>query len=161
MRRKDREIKDKKDIFDVLGKCDVVRLGFNGAYHPYIVPMNFGFETNGEKLTLWFHCAPEGRKLDLIRRDAHVGFEADCSHNLIADEKACGYTMEYESVIGCGDIHICDDNTEKRRGLTAIMQQYAPGREFNFADSELTSVCILRLDVAQVTGKRLFVKNHA
>ena len=158
MRRKDREIKDKEDIFDVLRKCDVVRLGFNGEGYPYIVPMNFGFETDGEALTLWFHCALEGRKLDLIRRDARVGFEADCSHNLIENEKACGFTMEYESVIGCGDIYICDDNAEKRRGLTAIMRQCAPGREFEFKDSELVPVCILRLDVARVTGKRLVAR---
>ena len=158
MRRKDREIKDKKDIFDVLKKCDVIRLGFNDSDYPYIVPMNFGFEADGEALTLWFHCALGGKKLDLIRGDARVGFEADCSHNLIEDEKACGYTMEYESVIGCGDIHICGDNAEKRRGLIAMMRQYAPGRDFDFADSELARVCVLKLDVARVTGKRLVVR---
>ena len=155
MRRTDREVKSHEEITQILSRCDVIRLGINTPDYPYVVPMNFGMESDGGKLTLWLHCAKEGLKLDNIKLDPRVGFEADCSHKLITGETACEYTMEYESVIGCGNIHICGDNRSKHRGLKAIMTRYAPNKEFDFPDRVLDSVCVLRLDVMQITGKRL------
>ena len=155
MRRKEREITDWDDIIDVLRKCSVIRLGLNTDGYPYVVPLNFGFETEGKSLTLWFHCATQGQKLELIRQNPKAGFEADCSLKLVEGERARGYTMEYESVIGHGDVEICEDSTSKRRGLTAIMSQYAPERDFDFRDDEIADLFVLRLDVVQITGKRL------
>ena len=154
MRRTDREIRNSQEIITVLQKCDVIRLGINTPDYPYVVPMNFGMEINGDSFTIWLHCAPEGLKLDNINKDNRVGFEADCSHKLIIDEEASRFTMEYESVIGCGNIHICNNVAEKIRGLTAIMRQYAPNKEFTIPESALAGVCVLRLDVVQITGKR-------
>ena len=154
MRRSDREIKDRQEIFTVLQKCDVIRLGINTPDYPYVVPMNFGMETSGDSLTIWLHCANEGLKLDNIRKDNRVGFEADCSHKLITHEEAARFTMEYESVIGCGNIYFCENNSEKLRGLTALMRQYAPDKEFAIPEAALASVCVLRLDVVRVTGKQ-------
>ena len=155
MRRSDREIKDRQEIYDVLRKCDVIRLGINTPDYPYVVPMNFGMETEGDNLMLWLHSATEGLKLERIKEDNRVGFEADCSHKLIVNEAACKFTMEYESVIGCGNIVICSDDDDKLRGLSAIMRQYAPDNDFTFPKPALAAVCVLRLDVLQITGKRL------
>jgi nitroimidazol reductase NimA-like FMN-containing flavoprotein (pyridoxamine 5'-phosphate oxidase superfamily) len=155
MRRNDREITDREQLLDILHKCDVIRVGLNTPDYPYVVPMNFGIESEGEALIIWLHCAPEGQKLDLIKKDNRAGFEADCSHNLISNEAACRYTMEYESVIGHGNISICDDNSGKLRGLKAIMRHFAPEKDVDFAERELSGVCVLRLDVTQITGKRL------
>ena len=155
MRRKEREVTSRDDIIDVLRKCSVIRLGINTGGYPYVVPMNFGLETEGKSLILWFHSAPQGLKLKLIRQNPMVGFEADCSLNLVVGERARDYTMEYESIIGHGDIQICEDNNAKRRGLKAIMRQYAPERDFDFTDDEIADLLVLRLNVMQITGKRL------
>ena len=120
-----------------------------------IVPMTFGVETDGDALILWLHSAPDGFKIDAIRADPRVGFEADCSHNLIIGDRACGFTMEYESVIGNGHMSIIKDRDEKRRGLTSIMRRHAGHDNFEFEDAQLANVCVLRLDVKQITGKRL------
>lgn len=100
MRRSDREIKSRQEILDVLNRCDVIRLGINTPDYPYVVPLNFGVEADERSITLWFHCAAEGLKLDNISRDPRAGFETDCSHRLVAGKNACNYSMEYESVIG-------------------------------------------------------------
>ena len=157
MRRNDREIKSRAEILAVLIKCDVIHLGINTPDYPYVVPMNYGIDTEGDSITLWFHSAPEGIKLDRINKDHRVGFEADCSHNLIVGEKACSFTMEYESVVGCGNMSIPGDSDSKRRGLQSIMRHYATNEVFSFTDSELAAVYVLRLDVMQITGKRLSV----
>jgi nitroimidazol reductase NimA-like FMN-containing flavoprotein (pyridoxamine 5'-phosphate oxidase superfamily) len=155
MRRSDREVTDRADIISILSKCDVIRLGITTPNYPYVVPMNFGTEDDGATLTIWLHSAPVGLKLDLIRKNSNVGFEADGSHNLIKGDSGCNYTMEYESVIGCGIVSICKDDESKARGLEAIMRHYAPEGRFSFSAPELASVCVLRLDVMQITGKRL------
>ena len=65
MRRRDREITDREKMLEIVAECDCCRLGLVDNGEAYIVPMNFGFEDAGSALTLYFHCAAEGRKLDL------------------------------------------------------------------------------------------------
>jgi len=36
---------------------------------PYIVPMNFGYEMADGALSLYFHCANEGRKINIIKKN--------------------------------------------------------------------------------------------
>ena len=155
MRRTDREVTALRDILTILDKCDTIRLGLRTPDYPYVVPLSFGYVRDGEAIALWFHCAHEGTKLDHIQRDPRVGFEADCSNRLVSADKACSFSMEFESVMGFGDICVCDDPVDKLRGLQTVMGHYAPGREFTFTEAELASVTVLRLDVAHITGKRL------
>lgn len=155
MRRSDREVKNRQEILDILNKCEVLHLGINTPDYPYVVPMNFGVEIENDSIVLWLHCATEGLKLDLINKNPRVGFEADCPHKIIAGENACQYTMEYESVIGCGRISVCDYSEDKLRGLKTIMRHYEPKKDFSFPETALSSVCVLRIDVMQITGKCL------
>jgi len=155
MRRSDREIKNREEILAVLNSCDVIRLGINTPDYPYVVPLNFGVETEGDSITLWFHSAPGGLKIDKISKAPRIGFEADCSHKLVAGDKACHYSMEYESVIGCGNASIPKDNESKLRALKSIMRHYVPEENFCFSEAELSAVCVLRLDVVLITGKRV------
>ena len=43
MRKKDREIKDTKELEEILQKADVCRIAFAVDGVPYIVAMNFGY----------------------------------------------------------------------------------------------------------------------
>jgi len=157
MRRSDREITDSAQIIEIIEKCDVCRLALSDGAMPYIVPLNYGYEYANGKLTLYFHGAKKGRKMEIIERNPLACFEMDCSHRLIEAEQACGYTMEYESVIGSGKIYLCTDKAEKVRALAFLMGKYAGGREFEFPDSAVEAVAVFRLEVAELKGKRLKV----
>ena len=50
MRRKDREVTDLQEIFDILLRCDTVRIGMTG---PYIVPVSFGAEIVDGKVVIY------------------------------------------------------------------------------------------------------------
>ena len=52
MRRKDREIRDMDQLEDILKECDAVRIAAQDEAGLFIVPMNFGYRLEGEKLTL-------------------------------------------------------------------------------------------------------------
>ena len=64
MRRKDREIKDRQEILEVMKRCDVCRLALHDEEFPYIVPVNFGMEVMDGEITLYFHGATEGKKYE-------------------------------------------------------------------------------------------------
>ncbi len=44
MRRKDREVQNLDEIFDILNRCGTVRIAFQGDKYPYAVPVSFGAE---------------------------------------------------------------------------------------------------------------------
>lgn len=151
MRRSDREIKDINDIIQVIEKCDVCRLALNDEGYPYILPLNFGMQTDNEQITLYFHGANEGRKLDLIAKDNRASFEMDCSHNLVTDLSRGSCTMEYESVIGHGKIEIVSDD-EKYNALCLLMKHYHK-EDFPFNKSVMPRTTVFKLVVECVTGK--------
>ncbi len=152
MRRSDREITDLDKIVDIIRKCDVCRLAFFDDDYPYIVPLNFGLSYQDNIITLYFHGAREGKKLDLLRKNNKVCFEMDCSHQLVTGDLACEYSMNYESVIGFGCLTVLE-NTEKRMALDAMMQQYTKDMNFTYDDRALNAVTVFKLTVDQVTGK--------
>ena len=53
MRKAEREIKDFKEVAEVVARCQVVRLGLFAEDYPYIVPLSFGYEAENGKLTVY------------------------------------------------------------------------------------------------------------
>ena len=154
MRRKDREIIELDKIVDIMKKCDVCRLALFDQQYPYIVPLNFGLQYDDGEIKLYFHGANEGKKLSLIKENNRVSFEMDCSHKLITGDKACDYTMEYESVIGQGIIEILPE-ADKIKALDAIMRNYSKESEFEYNEKYVKAITVLKLSVTEVTGKQL------
>ena len=155
MRRSDREVTQKADILEIIEKCDVCRLGLSENNIPYVVPMNFGYEFIDDVLTLYFHGAKDGKKLDIISKNPLACFQMDCSHKLIEADEAIKYTMEYESVIGSGQIYICHDKPEKIKALKQLMKHYAKDKDFDFPDHAVESVTVFKLIASEFTGKQL------
>lgn len=152
MRRSDREIIDRNEMIDVIRKCDVCRLVLNDEDYPYIVPLNFGMDIEGDKIVFYFHGASEGKKYDLIRKDNRATFEMDCSHRLVMDDKKMSCTMKYESVIGRGHVEIVSDE-EKTKGLKILMKHYHQ-EDFQFGTTIVPQTNVFRLIVDEMTGKR-------
>ena len=153
MRRQEREVTDLISISKALDECKVCRLAFNDENAPYIVPLSFGYELSGGVLTLYFHCAFSGKKIELIKKCRHAGFETDVFRKLVTAEKACGYTAKYISVIGRGDIEIVEDSREKLKGLISIMRHYTGRADFDIPDTDTNSVCVLKLTANEFTCK--------
>ena len=130
MRRKEREVTDIKEIREVLDSCKVCRLGMADEGGAYIVPLNYGYVLEDGVLTLYFHGAKEGKKLELIRKNPEVGFEMDGRHELMEGDKACQYSYYFASVIGKGKAVIVEDPEEKLRALEILMK-HQTGKDFS------------------------------
>ena len=147
MRRADREIREFDRMLAVADARDCCRLGLLDDAGAYIVPLNFGYEAEGEKLTLYFHGAGQGKKIDLIREQKSASFEMDTRHALVEGETACAYSYRYQSVMGRGRIRLIEEYEEKVHGLQAIMAHYSRDREFAFGEEAVNRTAVIKLEV--------------
>lgn len=152
MRRKDREITDFHEIIEIIKKCDVCRIALNDEEFPYIVPLNFGLDVEGEQVYFYFHAAMEGKKLELIEKDNRATFEMDCDHKFILYEERMSCTMGYASVIGHGYIENVADE-DKYEALKILMRQYH-AEDFKFNTDMMKVTKVIRMRVTDMVGKR-------
>ncbi len=155
MRQSRRAIAEAGEIIRILERSDVCHLGLADGSQPYVVPLNYGYQLDRGNLTLYFHCAAEGRKLDIILQNNQACFQMDCDHELRRADQACGYSMNYASIIGSGLIEIVTDPDERALGLQLLMQHYSGSADWSFAPANLAKTTVLRLRAREFSGKAL------
>ena len=153
MRRADREVTDYQQIYTIIEQAKVVHIGMIDNNRPYVVPMQYGFVFADGTLTLYVHCAKEGRKLDIIKKNPHVFIELETNVAIVSGgDIPCKYGSEYASVMGDGTAVIVEDVAEKIFGLRLMMKTQS-GRDFEITEQMTKSVTVLRIDVPHVTAK--------
>lgn len=153
MRRQDRRITDPAVIRAVLDKCRTLHLGLVEDGRAYIVPLNYGWTEENGRYTLYAHSAAEGRKIDLIRGGADVGFEMETGVEYFDADTACGWGNRYESIIGEGRATLLESPEGKRQALTAIMAHYSARRDYTFEDAMVDLVQVIKIDVTALSCK--------
>ncbi|HEX2964774.1 MAG TPA: pyridoxamine 5'-phosphate oxidase family protein [Syntrophorhabdaceae bacterium] len=153
MRKANREIKDTNELDEILRKADVCRIAFAVDNIPYIVPMNFGYIWS-DKLMLYFHCAREGKKLDLMNKNNTICFEMDVDHQLVRSEEACNWGMKYRSIIGLGILESVSEEDERRIGLDSIMDHYGFKGNKHYDKKSFDLAEVLKVTVTEFTGKK-------
>jgi len=148
MRRSKDEITDRAEIDAIIRQCRVCHLGLSDDGEPYIVPLCFGYD--GE--ALYFHSAREGKKIDILRKNNRVCIEFDLHGEMKESEHGCKWGITYRSVIGFGTAELLDDGDAKRKALDILMAQYSD-KEFSFPDEIVTKTAVIKVVIAQITGK--------
>lgn len=155
MRRAEFEITDVDEKLAVIDRCTVCRLGLSENDQAYIVPLNFGYVWRDNALTLFFHSANEGKKLDILKKNNRACFEIDCDHKLIEGETACRHGFAFTSVIGFGTVEFISDSEEKTFALNALMRrQTGKDIQYRYPEKELNAVTVYKMNVASFTGKK-------
>ncbi|MDD3521302.1 MAG: pyridoxamine 5'-phosphate oxidase family protein [Actinomycetota bacterium] len=154
MRRKDREVKKISEILTIIDRCRVCRIAITDKDKPYIVPLNFGYFYGDKKLTLFFHSAPSGRKIELIKENPDISFEMDFEKGLIKGDIACKYGYLYQSIIGEGRISFIEDKEEKLFAFNRIMQHQTGSNEnFIFDVNIVDKTLVYKLNVTHISAK--------
>ena len=149
MRKTEREIKDRTEIDAIIRGSQVCRLGLVDGNEPYVVPLCFGYDG----AALYFHCAREGRKLDILRRNSRVCFEFDVVEGMVTAEQACRWGIKYRSVIGVGTAAVVEEAEEKRQALALIMRQYSPAA-YTFPDDAVRRTAVVKVVIETISGKQ-------
>lgn len=153
MRREDREIKEVIDLESVIAGSDVCRVAFADNNVPYIIPLNFGY-TGGDHPSFWFHCANEGKKIEMMKKNNSVCFELDTDHAIYEGEYGCDWGMKYSSVVGYGKLSVVTEEESRKYGLDCIMSHYSGKTGFVYDERVMGNTTVLRLEVSEMTGKR-------
>lgn len=152
MRRKDRQVTDFEKIKEIIAECDVIRLGFQDGDFPYIVPLNFGYEIDGDQIYFYIHGALAGRKYDLIKEKGVCSFEMDKTLMLDLVPEAKDVTTRYKSLFGHAKIDILEGD-DKWHGIKVIMDRDERTRDFEYNKDVVPRTLIAKLTVLEYTGK--------
>lgn len=150
MRRNDREVTDIEAIHEIIRKARVGRLAMCKDNVPYLLPLSFGFD--GE--ALYFHCAPEGQKIDFLRANPTVCFEFEGDMELkVHGSSPCAWGFTYQSVIGTGTAEELVEEEDKIAGLNHIMKHFS-GREWDYPEKAVKSLAVWKVSIGSLTGKQ-------
>mgnify|MGYP000881350120 FL=1 len=150
MRRKEKEITDNNILEEILKHGEICRLALVDHGIPYIVPVNYGYESGA----LFFHSAREGRKIDILKSNNQVCFEIETDVEIIRNSTACNWGMKYKSIIGYGKVEWIESNEEKIEGLNILMRQYSPENDFTYHSGALDNVLVFKIIIDKLSGKQ-------
>lgn len=153
MRKADREITDFEQIKLLLDDCQTIRLGMHDEPYPYVVPLSFGWEERDGQIFIYFHCAKEGKKLNLIAKNGNVCVEADA----LAGYKSTGHsvTADYRSIIAFGRAERVYGE-ELVHGLELLLEHC---RVEGYSARECAArdiTAVVRIAIDSITGKERF-----
>ena len=123
MRKKSREM-DAAWALEVMDKAPYITVSMtdvNGM--PYSVPLSLA---RTDEQTFYFHCAPEGKKLDILQSNPHVCLSAVSKCKPTVGPKDGSFTLEFNSAIAFGVAELVESDEEKILGLRAISERFLP-----------------------------------
>lgn len=153
MRRKDRS-RGKEFSLELIDRCTHGVMALTtGEDTPYCLPLSLVRVGDA----LYFHCAHQGRKVELMRANPKV-----CVTFIGGDRPAYldkgEYTTFFQSVIVTGTVREVTDDGEKTQALRALCQKLTPqamdGDKFEQAVSRsLPATGVWRIDMEEISGK--------
>jgi len=150
MRLKKRQV-SQAEAEDILGRGQFGVLSLNGGEdYAYGVPLSYVWQDHG----VYLHCALEGKKLTLLRRNNKVCFSVVAEAEPLPQK----FSMRYQSALAFGRVREVEDPQEKLQALVALVEKYyrdpaevEKGKEY--AAASLDQTVVLRLDIDHLTGK--------
>ncbi len=150
MRRSQNEIHDKNEIIKFLSETNICRVAFFGNDYPYVVPVHFVFNDD----CIYFHCAKEGKKINLIKQNPKVCFEADKEIAIIPNKKACRWSSDFISVIAFGKASFLENNSEKEKALSLLLKKFSGRSDWEFSKENIEEVSVVKIEIFEITGKQ-------
>ncbi len=114
---------------------------------PYGVPVSYAYVGD----IIYFHCAPEGHKLENLSSNNKVSFCVVGKTEVLPAK----FGTKYESVIVFGKaFEVTDD--EKHAGLVELLKKYSPGfidKGLRYIDRDSHKARVYKIVIESLTGK--------
>ncbi|MCQ2233542.1 MAG: pyridoxamine 5'-phosphate oxidase family protein [Paludibacteraceae bacterium] len=155
MRKESREMSAEwaLEVFDKAPYITVSMTEEDGT--PYGLPLSL---VRTDENTFYFHCAKEGKKLDLLKKNPKVCLSAVTKCKPTIGPKDGSFTLEFKSAIAFGHAEIVENDAEKIEGLRAICNRFLPQHMDAFNDAisrSLSRTAVVKITLSEPpTGKR-------
>jgi nitroimidazol reductase NimA-like FMN-containing flavoprotein (pyridoxamine 5'-phosphate oxidase superfamily) len=113
----EREIQDQNIIEEILLEGKYAVIAMCRDHQPYLVTLNYGYDASRE--TLYFHSAPTGLKMDILRNNPLVCATVIRDNGYVTGK--CAHA--YRSVVMYGRMDTVDDPDEKKHGMQRMLHQ--------------------------------------
>lgn len=119
-----------------------------GEEYPYALPMSYLYHDG----KIYFHCAKEGHKMDLLRSNPKVSFCVIDEDRLVPEE----FTTYFRSVVLFGQARILEDQEEIREAITLFADRFAPlekHRRDEAIEKDIGPMKMVEICIDHMTGK--------
>jgi len=152
IRRKEKAITDEDEMMSILESSKYVTVSMCSENEPYLVTLSHGYDR--KENCIFFHCAQEGKKIDILKENNIVWGQALLDKGYIQGK--CDHL--YATTQFRGHVSFITDFEEKKKALTFMAQSLEEEPEIvtseQFKDGSIEKVCIGRIDIDYMSGKR-------
>jgi nitroimidazol reductase NimA-like FMN-containing flavoprotein (pyridoxamine 5'-phosphate oxidase superfamily) len=152
IRRREKEIKSKDEIIRILKNTRYVTIAMCEQNNPYLVTLNHGYDS--KKNAVYFHCAKEGKKIDILRKNNVVWGQALIDKGYVSDK--CDHLFATAQFMG--EVVFINDSSEKKHALETMIKQHEQDPEKvikkQITEESIKRVNIGRIDIIHLSGKK-------
>ncbi|MFW9921038.1 MAG: pyridoxamine 5'-phosphate oxidase family protein [Candidatus Thorarchaeota archaeon] len=152
IRRKEKSIDAEEEMFAIIEKAKYITIAMCQDNEPYLVSLSHGLDRS--KRCIYFHCAQEGKKIDILRVNNVVWGQAINDGGYV--DGSCDHL--FLSTQFKGTVTFIENIEEKEQALRVMIHQLEKNPEKVIAEQitpkSLRRVNIGRIDIQYLSGKR-------
>ena len=149
MRRKEREITDRKEIDEIIRIGKVMHLALSDNNMPFLVPVFYAYDGT----SIYFHSAKAGTKIDIMKKNNNVCFEISVDNGIVESDMACDFEAKHRTVIGFGKAEFVETEDDKIAVLNSIVAQFTD-KKFEYPKGNLNATAVIRINIESIKGKK-------
>lgn len=139
----------REEMEALLRQSKVGRLALSCQDNPYVIPLCFVYHLGA----LYFHCSPEGKKMDYLRSNSRACYQVDQVGEIISSEKPCKFNYCFRSVLAEGTISVVTQDEEKFTALQQLVKKYGgPETAGRLTAGDARTVQVLKLTINSLSG---------
>ena len=152
IRRKEKAIDSEDEVVSILEKAKYITIAMCHNNEPYLVTLSHGYDK--ENHCIYFHCAQEGKKVDILSQHNLVWGQAIEDHGYAIG--SCDHL--YASIHFKGRVVFVEDAKEKEYALRVMINSLEPDPEKvikeQITKKSIRRVNIGRIDIDYMSGKK-------
>ncbi len=152
LRRKEKSIDNTDELVHILESCKYITVAMCQDNEPYLVTLSHGYDR--ERNCLYFHCAQDGKKIDILRGNGLVWGQALLDNGYV--QGSCDHL--YATTQFRGRVVFLDDFDEKKYALEVMIKglEDDPQKviEAQLSEKSIQGVQIGRIDIEYMSGKK-------
>ena len=152
LRRKEKAIKTQDEMVAILENAKYITVAMCLDSEPYLATLSHGYDR--EHNCLYFHCAQEGKKVDILKQNNLVWGQALLDKDYV--QGACDHLFATTQFMG--KVTFVDEMAEKRRALEVMIEglEGEPGKvkAAQLTEESVKGIRIGRIDIDYMSGKK-------
>ena len=152
IRRKEKAIESKDEIISIIKNAQFITIAMSLNDEPYLVTLSHGYDE--ENYCMYFHCAKEGKKIDILKKNNIVWGQALKDEGYV--DGSCDHL--YTTVHFRGRVTFLESSEEKKHALQVMINSLESNPKAvikkQVTEESVKRVNMGRIDIEFMSGKK-------